>query len=618
MPASRLFESHHRLTRPASAITPLLVGALLLSLSANSPVVAASDKPAPSVPVTKIPPLPASRPVDIQPLSMEQIMSDYGMLGVEYPPATPNNATTIRTTQLLVDALGRDHTDYGQAGWLLEIGGTKHAQGAPAILPFLSNANPLLRASAARAAGMLGDASLLTPTQALLTDDDPAVRHAALNAALELSPSKDQSAHVEKGLTDADPAVVHLALRHALPANAASIAAHLPKWSPAIQVDALRALGRIKAADQAGVIAPFLAASIPLRVAAIDALGDLGVVGQLDAIIKQLKDEHPTIRRVAIIALAKLANPAIQQQHALSLLADPDPTVREAAARIFKSHPSLAALDLLTKQLFDPYRPLHDAARESLTAYSTPQMRERIIAIAAKLLTSSAGTDDPERRQDGSYLLGAMKSEAALDAQIALLTFTKPTDPMNWPLYTQAIWSLARIGNPSPAARILPLLNNVPITQADLMGPRGAVSTDAGEAGFYATARFKYRAALPAVKRVVNGNAMEQATNMRAAAVWALGNLAPPDDRATNQTLLNIAKNINDVPPARFEAIKCLVIRQTPGAQDTFKALATEDTDPLIRFAAHWAYEHASGQTIPYTPPTKDWTATTSIIDESK
>ncbi len=620
MPASRLIDSIHPLVRPARVITPLFIGALLLPWGINSPVIiaAAAEKPATTAPITKIPVLPASRPVDNGPLTMAQIMADYGMLGVDYPPATPKNATTLRTTQLLVDALGRDHTDYGQASLLLEIGATKHAQGAPAIRPFLAHDNPLLRAAAARAAGTLGDASLLAPTDALLADPDPAVRHAALNATIELSAPKDQPAVIEKGIADADPAVVHLALSHALPANAASIAAHLPKWPPAIQAEALRALGRIKATEQAGVIVPFLTASIPLRVAAIDALGDIGATNQTNAILKELKDEHPTIRRGAVVAMSQLADPATQQQHALTMLSDGDPTVREAAARIFKSHPYPASLELLTKQLYDPYRPLHDAARESLAAYSTPQMRERIITIAAGLLAPSSGTPDPERQQDGSYLLGAMKSETALDAQIALLTFKSPSDRMNWPLYTQAIWSLARIGNPAPADRLLALLNNVPVSQADLMGPRGAVSTDAGEAGFYAAACFKYRAAIPAIKRVINGSAMEQSPDMRAAAVWALGNIAAPGDSATNQMLIAIAKNINDVSPARFEAIKCLVIRKTPGAQDIFKALATEDMDPLVRFAAHWAYEHVSGQTIPYTPPTLDWTAATSITDESK
>jgi HEAT repeat protein len=401
------------------------------------------------------------------------------------------------------------------------------------------------------------------------------------------------------------------AIHNALAANAATLAAKLPGFAAPLQIQTLRALGRIKASAQAAAIAPFLKSAIPLRAAAIQSLGKIGATDQAPAVLALLKDAHPTVRREAMDAIAHLADPATQQQRALAGLADPDPTVRQAAARIFKPHPLPEAVDPLVKQLYDPYLPLHDDARQSLTTYTTPAMREQIIAAAVKLLHES----NPRRQEDGSFLLGAMKSEADLDFHIGLLTFRKPGDALDWDLYTQAIWSLTQIGNPKAAPPLLPLLKNVPATQGDLLGPKGTVSTVAGEAGFVAAAKFGLKAALPEVNRVLRGNPLEQSADMRAAAVWALGALMPAADHATNQRLLQIAQNTSGVDPARTEAIKCLILRKAPDLLDALQQLNQTDNSPMVRFTAHWACEHLTGQSIPYPPPNAPFKATTSIED---
>jgi HEAT repeat protein len=541
--------------------------------------------------------------------------TQYGGQGFDYPAGIFANHTAPRTVQLIGEALQRAKTTADQAHDLHELGATRRKEAGAFISPFLSNAEPALRAVAAEAAGAVGDASLRGRVEELLKDPSPLVRRAALKAGVRLAADAGAKADlVHKMLGDGQPAVALEAMALAQPANAGQIASLLAKEHPELQAEGIQTLGRLKAGDQAAVVVPFLKnEDVALQGAAIAALGQMRATDQTQAVLAFLGNAHPTLRRAAAMAMGQLAQPPVQQKRAMELLQkDPDPSVRQAACGIFAAHPLADAVDLLVKQLYDPYLPLHDAARDALSHSASDAMTRQIIASAVTLLHES----DQRRKEDGSFLLGHYRSEAALEDHIALIHGYPQGGhpPVDWNLYTQAVRSLGRIGNPQAGPPLVPLLKKAPITMAALMN--STVSLDAEEAALVAVGQMKFTGALPQVWRIVNGSGQEEPENMRAAALWAVGTLTAPDDKRTNEALIKVIVNAQDNPAvARYEACKALANRHVAAAADALKQLSSTDTDPQARYAAHQAYQQISGQTLPYTPPDLPWTAETSISD---
>jgi HEAT repeat protein len=116
---------------------------------------------------------------------------------------------------------------------------------------------------------------------------------------------------------------------------------------------------------------------------------------------------------------------------AIKMLGDADPTVRVAASDLLAAAPTPAGIGPLVEQLGVAYEPLHLSARAALLA-SGPLT----IDAAVKLLDHA----DPRRREDGSYLLGELRNDAALQRHIALM------DDKDWGVVRQAAWSLGLIG----------------------------------------------------------------------------------------------------------------------------------------------------------------------------
>ena len=69
-----------------------------------------------------------------------------------------------------------------------------------------------------------------------------------------------------------------------------------------------------------------------VRVAAVQALAQIGQAQEADQVVNMLSDAHPSVRREAVLAMGKLADAATRQTRAIEMLKDPDPTVRQAAA----------------------------------------------------------------------------------------------------------------------------------------------------------------------------------------------------------------------------------------------------------------------------------------------
>jgi HEAT repeat protein len=538
----------------------------------------------------------------------------YGPAGIDYPLGIFANKTTPRTAQLLGEALKQSRTTADKAHYLAELGQTRLKQAGEYIKPFLSDPDPSLRAVAVVSAGRTGDTSLIGKVDDLLKDQCPEVRRAAIGAAVELAPdAKAKSEVVGRMLGDDQPTVAIEAMRLAEPANAAVIAESLLRWDPLRQTEGLRTLGRLKADAQASAVAPFLKSKdLVMQAAAISALGDMNVRAQADAILSFLNNPEPTLRRTAVLAMGQLADPAVQQKRAKAILEnDPDPSVRQAACGMFAAHPLPSAVDVLVKQLYDPYLPLHDAARKALSHSASDAMTQQIIASAVKLLHES----NLRRKEDGSYLLGQYRSKAAFDDHLALIHAMPGKDVLvDWDLYTQATRSLGRIGDAKAGPPLIPLLKKAPITMGELMNL--TVSLDAEEAALVAVGQMKFTEALPQVWRIIDGSPQEEPANMRAASIWALGMLTPPDDAKTNQALIKIIEDsASNPPPSRFEACKALARRHAVSAADALKHVSQTDTDPLARFAAYQAYREITGQDLQYSPPHLPWTAQTSITD---
>src|SRR5207247_9505033 len=111
------------------------------------------------------------------------------------------------------------------------------------------------------------------------------------------------------------------------------------------------ALERIKSPDQAAVVLPLLKGDVAQRVAALRALGAMANKAQAGAVVSMLSDPHPSVRREAVTAVARLAADAERQSHAIEMLRDADATVRQAAAQVLTPTPSTAALSALADQL---------------------------------------------------------------------------------------------------------------------------------------------------------------------------------------------------------------------------------------------------------------------------
>jgi HEAT repeat protein len=103
-----------------------------------------------------------------------------------------------------------------------------------------------------------------------------------------------------------------------------------------------------------------------VRCAAALALGDLGDLEAVDALLKQLDDAHAEARQAAIIALGKLGNRAAVAP-LLRALTDGPPDVRFQAARSLAELDPERAFEPLCAALRDPDAEVRESAAEALS-----------------------------------------------------------------------------------------------------------------------------------------------------------------------------------------------------------------------------------------------------------
>jgi HEAT repeat protein len=517
---------------------------------------------------------------------------DFGTTGLDIPAATERVSVSPRTVTAIGETMLRE-SGTRRLRLARDLGECRSALALPYLRQILTDKGPALRAEAARSAARIGDAAILPAVQSLLRDVDASVRREAVVACAALGDEDAATA----ALRDADEAVVAAALRVSRRADA--IAARLSDLPPTLRTQAIRRLGALGARDHAAAIARFLTASdTSTRIAAIETLTALNATDSAEAVRSLMRDDHPAVRRAATAALT-LTEASQRVRYALPMLNDAEPEVRQAAVIVLAGNPRDDALPFLGQQLDDGDEPLRLAAREALVPLKGSA------DLAGKLLTNP----DPRRREDGSYLLGKIRSDGSLQAHLALL---KDAD---WTVVAQAASSLGRIGRPEAREPIAVMVRSIPATASLLPRDQQHAFAEA----VIAAARLSDGSALDRIAQLIVELAPTDqrgpAPRLRAACAWAFGVLGSASDSATCDALLNMGGEFLEQREPKVEAIKALGHLRYAPASDALKQTAETSPDPQIRWMAWWAYERTSGVRMKYSPPVHVIVPDVSIVE---
>jgi HEAT repeat protein len=276
------------------------------------------------------------------------------------------------------------------------------------------------------------------------------------------------------------------------------------------------------------------------------------------------------------------------------MLADPDATVRQAAAELLATAPAAAVIPLLVKQLDDPYEALHDSAITALIAAKADD-------AAAALLDHS----NPRRREDGSYILGQLKSGDGFDRHVMLLS------DADWDVVDQAARSLLAIGRPQAGAALVQVTAHIPTLDSDVAGAQlEDASLACGDAMVAAIKLGNVEAFDNGRQSIGNSKAPGY---VRCAAIWAFGVIGKPDKNIC-QTLFRIMGDQMEDAEAQFEAVKALGnLRYKPavGPLETYMKSGGD------QWMAHAALDRINGETTPFVVEPYLWKAHVSITDLS-
>ena len=531
-------------------------------------------------------------------------MLDFGVEGLVFPPVLITNGHAPRTAQLLGEAYRRrDPVVWKRVQIIADLGRVALPEATPYLSEALKDPAPGVRAEAARSAAAVGDVSLLEGVEALVADADATVRReAVLSAATIAREHKRAATVIARGLEDAEPAVVAAALRAAFdPEHAALIARKLPALPKGLGAPAADALARVGSGNQAAVVLPLLAGDTIERVAAVRALGRLGGDGVLQSTQRMLSDPHPTVRREAVRACAKLARDGIREPLVLRMLGDPDPTVRAAAAAALGLTPSPDAVSALAEQLASDYPPLHDAALEALGRPRDAAVREATVRLAVAMLAH----ENPRRREDASFLLGRLRALDAIERHVALLQWdTNEPTRTDWQLVAQTAESLGLIGAADAARPLMTLVQAAPQALSSVQEERKRnAMTQAVTDALLALARLRHRPALAESERILQSDPLTCPSSLRAAGAFAVGVLSDPGTMPGGVNLFAIYGSPDEARETKLEAIKAVGNLRHAGSARRLEAIISAEPSPDIRWIAHWAYERCANTRVPYTPP---------------
>lgn len=543
---------------------------------------------------------------------------DFGIEGWVIPQGVRKNTNSPRTVQLLGAAVAgeREKTlPHRRAQLLGEIAQCKLPEGSTLIGQSLRDPDPIVRAAAAAAAAANEDPSLLGPLARLMDDQDPSVRRAAVIAHARLAGNSQADPQVmAKALTDTDMTVVSAALSQASSAqHAAAIAMMLDSLSPSLRSEGIDALARIGDLKHADAVAASLKGSVPLRAAAVRALGVLKAASRQQEVIAAVRDPHPTVRREAMLAVGRIVEPPQRFDLAMGMLNDPDLTVREAAVQVLTPCPTALAAKAIAGQLSEPYRPLRHACREALAKPASDEVKQAAIEQGVALLDNP----NPRRREDGSYVLGRLRSTAGWDKHMALLSLKDVrTKDVQWSVMRQAAESMGWIGDPRCGDALKEIADIVfagqDINAGDL--ERGGPSEVLVHA-IIAAGRVGHKPIAETGRKILAGNPEFQPGEWRATAAFALYSVLEPGT-AVPGVFSSGLNNPHEGGGARHEYVKGLGAMRAKSAVGTLEKLEAQE-GPEIAWIAHWSLEQIQGKPRPYTPRPQEWRVNVSIQDIS-
>ncbi|MFE5485813.1 fumarate reductase/succinate dehydrogenase flavoprotein subunit [Streptomyces sp. NPDC056527] len=252
-----------------------------------------------------------------------------------------------------------------------------------------------------------------------LTDDDPAVRSAAVAALAETVPAGAGPALAER-LRDTAPQVRHAsaaALRElveVLPAEAelgTGLRAALLVADPAVRSAALEVLRALRLADAAVYSGALADTDIDVRIHAVRALVSVDAVPELTPaaadparevrvavarglaavrapepapLLPLLDDPDPLVKGAALASLATTGCPPEYAETATAALAEPAWQVRAGAATALRSARTAQAVPALAKALADPNADVRKAAVLALLSHrDDPEARVALASVTA-------------------------------------------------------------------------------------------------------------------------------------------------------------------------------------------------------------------------------------------
>jgi len=543
---------------------------------------------------------------------------DFGVEGLVFPPPLVANGHTPRTAQLLGEAYRRkEPLVWKRVQYVADLGRVALPAATPYLIDAMKDAAPQVRAEAARSAATVGDDALLAGLSQLQRDSDTDVRREATLALMSIARAHKRPMDIAPALADKQPRVIAAALQVAwAQEHATQIAAALPGLPNELKARAAQALGRIKSAETAAALLPLLRGDVRDRVAAVRAYGEVAKPGQHEAIVSILQDVHPTVRREAIASIGKIAPRATRDPLAIRMLADADPTVREAAARVLTPMPSTEALAAILPQLDVDYAPLHAATRAALAHPANETVRQATIAAAAQMLAHA----NPLRREDASYVLGRLRSDAAFDTHLALLTWDAAAPAKSaWIVIAQAAQSLGMIGDRRAIEPLMVIVKAAPAVLANVQRPQRDHMTRAMSNALVATARLRHRPAMEEAVRILQMNPDDCPADIRAAAAFAIGVLSEPGaEPPADINFFTIYSSPYEGHATKIEAIKALGNMRHAASADRLKELSQTDGTLDLRWLAHWSYERCANTHAAYTPYTDRREPPVSISDLPK
>lgn len=305
-----------------------------------------------------------------------------------------------------------------------------------------------------------------------------------------------------------------------------------------------------------GGLAKDTSAQPSARLRAIGALGEVSLpsaVPDLTALTKP--DIDHDLRRAALAALAKIGTAATLPP-LLTALTDPSPTVRVAAVRGAGNHTQLATAAPILSRVGDPDAEVRVAALQTIAILARPQAGGRNlitpVANSAKRTVQRALTDaSPNVRREAVNTLGRLSVDLAREPT-ALSLLTNDADP---------------------AVRI-----SVALTLGREY--RGVWEPTGSEPG---ASQYKPNAGRqPALAALIRTAGQPTPVEVRAAAIWALGEIGDPQAEEVLMRALAAPASEPTIVEATIEALGKM--RRRAAVPNIIKHLG--DEPPRVRAAA--------------------------------